>query len=98
MADETYAVESAGNGKLSDGTYANPGANIVRNFLDCVKSREMPMVSLEDGHLSTNMAHLATISLHVQQTLKWDAEKEMVTNCDKANELLSYEYRKPWKL
>lgn len=98
MAEETYEVENAGNGKLSDGTYANPGANIVRNFLDCVKSREMPMVSLEDGHLSTNMAHLATISLQVKQTLVWDAEKEIVTNCDEANKLLSYEYRNPWKL
>jgi predicted dehydrogenase len=95
---ETYESEGAGNGKLVDGTYANPGANLVRNFLDCVKSRQMPVVSLEEGHFSTSMAHLATISLQVNQTLKWDAEKEIVTNSEKANELLSYEYRKPWKL
>lgn len=98
MEGETYEVASAGNGKLEDGTYANPGANLVRNFLDCIKSREMPIVSLEEGHLSTNMAHLATISLHVQQTLKWDAEKEIITNNNEANNLLSYEYREPWKL
>ncbi len=98
MDGEVYEVENVGGGKLVDGTYANPGANLVRNFLDCVKSRKMPIVPLEEGHLSTNMAHLATISLHVNQTLKWDAEKEIVTNCDKANELLSYEYRSPWKL
>lgn len=98
MEGETYEVASAGDGKLVDGTYANPGANLVRNFLDCVKSRETPIVSLEEGHLSTNMAHLATISLQVQQTLKWDAEKEVITNCEEANKLLSYEYRKPWKL
>ncbi len=98
MDGEIYEVESSGNGKLVDGSYANPGANLVRNFLDCIKSREMPIVSLEDGHLSTNMAHLATISLHVKQTLKWDAEKEIVTNCEEANKLLSYEYREPWKL
>jgi predicted dehydrogenase len=98
MEAENYEVAPKGNGKLVDGSYANPGANLVRNFLDCVKSRKTPLVSLEEGHLSTNMAHLATISLHVNQTLKWDAEKEIVTNCDKANEFLSYEYRKPWKL
>ncbi len=98
MAEEEYVVKNVGNGKLSDGSYANPGANIVRNFLDCVKSREMPLVSLEEGHLSTNMAHLATISLHVGQTLKWDDEKERVVNCEEANDLLSYEYRKPWSL
>ena len=98
MEAEKYEVASVGNGKLADGTYENPGANLVRNFLDCVKSREMPIVSLEEGHLSTNMAHLATISLHVQQTLKWDAEKEIITNSKEANNLLSYEYRAPWKL
>jgi predicted dehydrogenase len=98
MDAETYEVPGAGDGKLIDGTYANPGANLVRNFLNCVKSREMPMVSLEEAHLSTNMAHLATISLHVKQTLHWDAEKEIVTNCEEANKLLSYEYREPWKL
>ena len=95
---EDYEAEKAGDGKLVDGTYANPGANLVRNFLDCVKSRQMPVVSLEEGHLSTSMAHLATISLQVNQTLKWDAEKEIVTNSEKANELLFYDYRKPWKL
>ena len=98
MEGEVYEVGTAAGGKLVDGTYANPGSNLVRNFLDCVKSREMPIVSLEEGHLSTNMAHLATISLKVKQTLKWDAEREIITNCDEANRLLSYEYREPWKL
>jgi len=45
----------AGDGKLFDDTYADPGAKLVRNFIDCVKLREMPIVSLEEGHLSTNM-------------------------------------------
>lgn len=98
MEAENYEVANDSGGKLVDGSYANPGANLVRNFLDCVKSREMPLVSLEDGHLSTNMAHLATISLHVNQTLKWDAEKEIVTNSDDANKFLTYNYRNPWKL
>ncbi len=98
MDGEEFELESAGKGKLADGSYSNPGANLVRNFLDCIKSRKQPMVSLEDGHLSTNMAHLASISMHVGQTLRWDAEKEQVTNCSEANEYLSYEYRAPWKL
>ncbi len=98
MEAETFEIAFQDNGKLVDGSYANPGANLIRDFLNCVKSRKTPLVPLEEGHLSTNMAHLASISLHVKQTLKWDAEKEIVTNCDPANELLSYEYRKPWKL
>jgi predicted dehydrogenase len=98
MEGEEFTARSAGEGKLADGSYANPGANLVRNFLDCVKSRNPPMVSLEDGHLSTNMAHLATISLQVNQKLDWDAGKEVFTNSTEANRYLHYEYRKPWKL
>jgi len=73
-------------------------ANLIRNFLDCVKSREAPLCSLEDGHRSTSFAHLANISLAVGGRIEWDAENERITNNDAANKLLHYEYRPPWKL
>ncbi len=96
---ENYENAKVGNSnKLADGSYAEPTANLVRNFLDCIKSGKPPIIGLEDGHLSTNMAHLATISMLVKQRLEWDAEKEIVTNSDAANKLLHYEYRSPWKL
>ena len=34
-------------------------ANMIRNFLDCVKSREKCLCGLEEGHQSTTFAHLA---------------------------------------
>lgn len=98
MEPQEYSAASAGKGKLADGSYAEPTANLVRNFLDCIKSKKPTMISLEDGHLSTNMAHLATISMLVKQRLQWDAEKEMITNSEEANKLLHYEYRTPWTL
>jgi predicted dehydrogenase len=73
-------------------------ANLIRNFLDCVKTREEPWCPLEEGHRSTSFAHLANMSLELKSRLEWDAEKERVTNLDKANDLMSYEYRDPWKL
>jgi hypothetical protein len=98
MEGEDYVLKEAGNGKLADGSYAEPTANLVRDFLDCIKSGKKPIIGLEDGHLSTNMAHLATISMQVKQRLEWDAEKEVFTNSDEANKFLHYEYRSPWKL
>jgi predicted dehydrogenase len=68
----------------------------ARNFLDCVKSREKPCADVEIGHRSTTFALLANISLAVGKRLEWDAEAETVTNCDEANAMLDYEYRKPW--
>ena len=98
MEAEEYKIGSATDGKLPDGSYAEPTANLVRDFLDCIRSRNKTKCTLEDGHLSTNMAHLATISMQVKQRLQWDSEKEIITNSDEANKLLHYEYRKPWKL
>ena len=71
---------------------------LIRNFLDCVKSREKSWCSLEEGHLSTSMSHIANIALKVGKRLEWDSQKERFTNCDEANQYLSYEYRAPWKL
>lgn len=76
----------------------NSSARLVRNFLDCVKSKDEPWCPIEEGHRSTSFAHLANIALEVGGRIEWDAEKERITNNDKANELLHYEYRKPWKL
>jgi len=70
----------------------------ARNFIDCVKSREKPNADVEIGHRSTTMSLLANIALATKMRLEWDAQKELVTNYPKANELLHYEYRKPWKL
>jgi len=73
-------------------------ANLIRNFLDCVKSREEPWCPLEEGHRSTSFAHLANMALKTKSRLEWDADKEKVTNLDKANDLMTYTYRDPWKL
>ncbi len=70
----------------------------ARNFLDCVKSRELPNADIEIGHRSTTMSLLANISLATKSRLEWDAEREVITNNDEANKLLHYEYREPWKL
>lgn len=93
------AEEFKANDKmLSDGSSGNSTANLIRNFLDCVKSRNTPLCTLEDGHRSTSFAHLANIALATKQRLEWDAVNEKFTNSKAANEMLHYEYRKPWKL
>ncbi len=83
-----------GNSQSND----NSTANLIRNFLDCVKSREEPYCPLEEGHRSTSFAHLANIALEVGGRIEWDADHERITNHEKANELLQYEYREPWAL
>lgn len=93
--NEEFKVQAS---ELTDGGDADATGTLVRNFLECVRSRKEPLCPLEEGHRSTSFAHLANISLAVKQRLEWDAINERFTNSEKANQLLSYEYRKPWKI
>jgi predicted dehydrogenase len=98
MDAESVNLEKENSEMLSDGSNRNSTVNMVRNFLDCIKSRQMPYCTLEEGHRSTSLAHLATIAMLTNEKLKWDAGAEKFTNSDKANSMLGYEYRKPYKL
>ena len=84
--------------QLADGSGGVGTKTLIRNFLDCVKSRQMPLCPLEEGHRSTCFAHLANIALATKERLQWDPEKEQFTNSAKANELLHYSYRNQWKM
>jgi predicted dehydrogenase len=83
---------------LDDGSSAESTSTLIRNFLDCIKTRQTPLCSLEEGHRSTSFAHLANIALATKTRLLWDADKEQITNNSEANKLLHYEYRQPYKL
>jgi predicted dehydrogenase len=82
----------------ASGSNGNLTARHARNFLDCIRSRELPKADVEIGHRSTTLSLLGNISLATKSRLEWDAKKEQITNNKEANDLLSYEYRKPWKL
>ena len=84
--------------ELSDGSSGGSTGNLVRNFLDCIKNRQQPLCTLEEGHRSTSFAHLANIALKVGERLQWDAVNERFTNHEQANELLHYDYRPQWKM
>jgi predicted dehydrogenase len=86
------------NRTLDDGSSADSTSTLIRNFLDCIKTRQTPLCSLEEGHRSTSFAHLANIALATTTRLLWDADKEQITNNNEANKLLHYEYRQPYKL
>ena len=70
----------------------------VRNFLDCVKSREQPVENLEIGHHVSTVAHLGNIALLTKSEIHWDAKKERITSGEKADDMVGAHYRKPWKL
>lgn len=70
----------------------------VRNFLDCVKSRQQPALNLELGHHLSTVAHLGNLAYRTGSKITWDAEKERITGNRAADKLVGVSYRRPWKL
>jgi predicted dehydrogenase len=70
----------------------------VRNFLDCVKSRNPTVAPVETGHHSTIPGHLGLIAMLTGRKIRWDAEKEEIIGDAEAGKLLTRDYRGPWKL
>jgi predicted dehydrogenase len=68
----------------------------VRNFLDCVKSRQLPAADVEGGHRSVTSCHLANIALKLKRSVRWDPDKEDVVGDAEASALLTKHYRSPW--
>lgn len=76
----------------------NSGQAHVRNFLDCVKSRQLPVADIEIGHRSTTTCLLGNVALRSGKRLQWDASTERLIGDQIAAKYLTREYRKPWKL
>lgn len=69
-----------------------------RNWLDSIKSRELPICDVEIGHRSATVCHLANLGYQLRRTLSWDPAREQFTGDDEANALLNRTPRDPWKI
>jgi predicted dehydrogenase len=68
----------------------------VRNFLDCVKSRQAPNAEIAIGHASSALCHLGNIVVRTGRSLKFDGNAEMIAGDAEANKLLGRQYREHW--
>jgi predicted dehydrogenase len=90
---ERYWTEAA---KDASGDWRAQYVLHIRNFLDCVKSRQEPNSDLDSGHRVATVCHLANISLHTGRKVRWDADKEEVLGDPEAGRRLERPYRQPW--
>ena len=70
----------------------------VRNFIDCVKSRQDPIEAVEIGHSTATLCHVANIAMKLRRKLRWDPAAEQFVGDDEANAMLERPMREPWKL
>lgn len=70
------------------------------NFIEAVRKRIDPIVTVEIGHSSCTVCTLGNIACELKRTIKWNPETEtFVDDVDgAATKLMHYEYRSGWKL
>jgi predicted dehydrogenase len=50
--------------------------NHMENFLDCMRTRKVPICPADVGHRSATVAHLGVLAIRMGRKLQWDPEKE----------------------
>ena len=93
-------VEELAENPLPDDAWrVRPSDDHMKNFFDCVRSREMPVAPAEIEHRVITCCHLTNISLRLGgRPLKWDAEKETILGDDEANAMLQREQREGYRI
>ncbi|MBX7259408.1 MAG: Gfo/Idh/MocA family oxidoreductase [Candidatus Hydrogenedentes bacterium] len=69
-----------------------------RNFIECVKTRGETAAPIEIAHRSASICHIASISLLLGRSLKWDPDTERFPDDEDANRMLSRAARAPWRV
>ncbi len=72
-----------------------PSTNHRRNWIECIKSRKLPICDVETGHRTSTICQLGNIGYWLRRPLKWDPEKETFDDPE-ANALRHREPRAPW--
>ncbi len=70
----------------------------VKNWLDCIRSRKLPVADVEIGHRSSTVCHLGNIARWAGRRLRWDPQKEQFLDDPEANTHLDRPRRAPYQL
>ena len=82
----------------SDGVHIPQSPGHRENWLECIKTRQKPIMSVEIGHRVVSLAILANISYQLGRKLRWDPVNERFLGDAEANRFLAQPYRAPWHL
>lgn len=63
--------------------------NHHQNFLECMKSRQLPICDVEIGHRTATACHLGNLAVRLKRKLVWDAAQEKIVGDSEASAMLS---------
>lgn len=70
----------------------------IGNWLECIRTRALPVADVEVGHRSISVCHLANIVRQLGRRVKWDPEKETFPGDEEANAFLDRPRRKGYEI
>jgi len=70
----------------------------MRNFAECVKTREQPVSDVYTHHRAITTCHLANIAMRLGRTIKWDPKAEQIVGDAEAQQWQSREQRKGYEI
>ena len=73
-------------------------SNHHKDWLDCIKTRKLPVCDVEIGHRSATVCHLGNIAIRTGRKITWDPAKEVIVGDTDAAKMAGKAYREPWKL
>jgi predicted dehydrogenase len=76
--------------------YNSPGHQ--RDWLNCVRSRKLPICDVEIGARSVTVCHLGNLAYWNHRKLRWDPKNWRFVDDEEANKWLDRERRDPWQL
>lgn len=76
----------------------NATTNHVRNFVDCVKSRQQPRSNALAAGQTHIACHAAYIAFQLGRKLTFDPAKDLFPGDEEANRMRSRAMREPWRL
>ncbi len=71
---------------------------LVRDFMNCVKSRHRPAAGIDIAFQGDVTCILADMAMRLNAPLRWDLREECFINNDVANRLRSRAMRSPWQV
>ena len=78
-----------------DGHVARPH---LQNWLECIRTRDIPNAPVEVGHRTVTICHLANIARELNRELHWDPALEQCVHDDAANQLTDRPRRRGFEL
>jgi hypothetical protein len=85
-------------GKISDPLAGTDPANHVRDFLDCITSREKPVCNSTVARYGHMASFAAAASWRLGRKVSFDPVSESFPGDDEANALINYERRAPYTI